>query len=435
MIELNDEFWKFVENNLNSDPSALRLKYHGKAGIGFDVGFAITQIECRRKFSKKLAATLSEFPRFIFPSVLAGEQATSDRFAQFHASILKQIKPSSDKRLRVADLTAGLGIDVFHIARFAYEVVAIELDSERADCLRHNAKGLSSGNVKVIEGDCCKFLEDDSIGRFDALFIDPARRAADGSRVYALSDCQPDVVSLMPKMLRISDCIIIKMSPMLDISQVLRELPSTSRIIALGSTTDCRELVAVVDPEERTGKIEAVTLTENGSKTFTIDLAVESKIDLAVESKIYLAAESEEDPELPGASFGNPTVGDMLVEPYPAVMKVGYWQTFANRYGLKMLSSNSHLFLKKKSEISFESTVSEKVPAVMLEVLEVFPYQSKIIKRFKKEYPKISITCRNFDIAPEMLRKKLGVADGGSLRLFATKDSSGSPLLIVARPL
>lgn len=425
MFELNEEFWSFVENNLNSDPSALRLKYYGKAGIGFDVGFAIVQIECRRKFSKKLAETLAAFPRFVFPSVLAGEQATSDRFAAFHASIVEQLETPMQK-LRMADLTAGLGIDVFHIACFADEVVAVELDAERAACLRHNAAGLNIRNITVVEGDCCRFLADDSNGRFDAVFIDPARRAADGSRVFALSDCQPDVVALMPTLQKRTGMIIVKMSPMLDISHISRELPSAIKVISLGTPTECRELVAVVgnsdmeDGEELSGRtVEAVTICSSGKKVFSIDC------DSVPKSAARFAS-----------SFGLPSAGDILFEPYPAVMKVGAWQTFACRYGLRMISSNSHLFFRKHADIDsgLASDLSH-IPATMLEILEVLPYQSKVIKRFKKDYPKISVTCRNFDIVPEMLRKKLGVTDGGNLRLFATKDSADIPLLIVARPL
>lgn len=421
MLELSEEFWKFVESNLTSDPSALRLKYHGKAGIGFDVGFAIVQIECRRKFSRKFAETLQSFPRFLFPSVLAGEQATSDRFARFHASLLN----GSEHGPRVADLTSGLGIDVFHLARFAEHVVAVELDKERAQCLRYNAAGLGMRNVTVIEGDCRDFIAE-TTDRFDALFIDPARRASDGSRVFALSDCQPDVTQMMPRMLEIAGRVIVKMSPMLDVSQVARELPESSRIIALGTATECRELVAVVEnradnaghePSDR--KIEAVTLSDSGEKSFIIDCASGEGISGIGQSLL-----------------GMPSEGGILCEPYPAVMKVGCWQLFAERYGLKMLSANSHVFFLNDSLTVTDVTVdSGDIPAALLRIEAVLPYQSKIIKRFRKEYPKISVTCRNFDADTATLRKKLGVTDGGDLRLFATKDSSGAPLLIVARPI
>lgn len=419
MLELSEEFWKFVEKNLNSDPSALRLKYHGKADIGFDVGFAIVQIECRRKFSKKFSETLAAFSRFVFPSVLAGEQATSDRFARFHASLLNQ----SGHRLSVADLTSGLGIDVFHLARYAGQVVAVELDSERAESLRYNASGLEARYVTVVEGDCRKFIEE-STERFDVIFIDPARRAVDGSRLFALSDCQPDLTTMMPRLLAMTEKVIVKMSPMLDISQVFRELPMSSRIIALGTTTECRELVAVVEKtagHDGTGvsgkKIEAVTLTDDGEKRFVIDCGGDAYSSGIVNSV-----------------FGVPVEGDILCEPYPAVMKVGGWQIFADRYGLKMLSANSHIFFVDNSETDI-AEIADQIPAALLRIEAVLPYQSKVIKRFKKEYPKISITCRNFDIDPVMLRKKLGVADGGDLRLFATKDSAGEPILIVARPI
>ena len=108
MTDRTETYYQWIESHLSDDPAALRLKFAHRHDDGIDYADAITQIECRRKFGKKLADTLASYPHFRFPSVLAGEQSTSDTLAAWHSSLVPE-------GIAAADLTAGLGIDVFHI--------------------------------------------------------------------------------------------------------------------------------------------------------------------------------------------------------------------------------------------------------------------------------------------------------------------------------
>ena len=176
---------------------------------------------------------------FIFPTALSGEQSTSDALAHYHATLVGEGK-------RVVDLTAGLGIDAMALARkvrHSGHVVAVERDEAVADDLRHNAAKYE--NIEVINSDCRTLIDIWAREgmRFDVVFIDPARRAADGGRVYALDQCEPDVVEMLPLLRKIADRLIIKASPMLDISHTLSLLPDAGQMIVLGTPWSARSLM------------------------------------------------------------------------------------------------------------------------------------------------------------------------------------------------
>jgi len=404
-MDVSQTLFRWVEQNAHADTSALRLKYAGKSG-DFDYSEAILQIECRRKFGRKLAATLASFSDFYFPSVLAGEQSSSDILGDYHASLIPE-------GASVIDLTSGLGIDVLHIARRALSVVAVERDEKLVNALRYNSQGLSMGDIVFpVCADCTDYI-DRCIAdgrRFDVAFIDPARRASDGGRLYALADCSPDVVALLPKISRICSVLVIKASPMLDISHTVSALDGRpTSIVAAGTTTECKELVVIVvfnDDTPGQTMIEAVTLGLETPCVFSYTSAQESSAPLIAVS-----------PEI--------KVGDYIHEPYPAVMKSGAFKILASSFGLRGFHDNTRLL--------FSSDLVEGFPGTIWEVVEILPYASSVIKRFKSKYPAISIVTRNFGMNADALRSRLGVREAsGGLKLFALTDSSDRKKLIIA---
>ncbi|MDE6166624.1 MAG: methyltransferase domain-containing protein, partial [Muribaculaceae bacterium] len=188
----------------------------------------ILQDECRRRASRKLAATLSSAPGFRFPTSLSAEQCTADNVAEFHASL---IEPGSS----VVDLTCGLGIDSFHMARRCLRVVCMDIDSDVSAAIGHNARELGLENISAVCGDCREWLEGYAGEPFDVAFIDPARRADDGSRLYSLTQCKPDVVEMIPLIAAHARRLIIKASPMLDVTTSLAELSEGAAVYAVGT--------------------------------------------------------------------------------------------------------------------------------------------------------------------------------------------------------
>lgn len=391
---MKDISWEWVDAHMADDPKALWLKF------GKDYEAEITQIECRRRFGKKLAATLLRVPRWRFPSTLAGEQSTSDRLAAFHASLVPECAA-------MVDLTAGLGIDALHCSAVADKVVAVEMDPDRARALESNMREAGADNVVMVQGDCREWLAHYDGERLDMAFVDPARRDAAGGRVFALSDCEPDVVAMLPLLREKCHRVVVKMSPMLDISSVLEALPACVRIFSLGTPTECKELLALLDfdHEPKTADeiaIEAVTVGPDTTHTFRCTRAEELVAD---------------------AVYGVPRAGDTVCEPYPAVMKAGAVRMVAQRYGLQKVAPNTHVY--------FSATPAPAFPGEQRRVVEVLPWASKVLKRFRNKYPRIQVAARNFGMSADALRKKLDVADGGTMRLLAVTDISGERHLIV----
>lgn len=393
------DFWKFVYDNLDADPQALRLKYHGKTLPDINIELAITQIECRKKFATKLRPLLDACRCFLFPSVLAGEQATSCRMAQVHLSLIPE-------GATVVDLTAGLGVDAFAMAAARHQTRAIELDGARYDALVHNARELGlSHMIGISHGDCAKVLD----GMYDVAFIDPARRAADGSRIFALSDCQPDVTAMLPIIREHAHTLIVKASPMLDITRLAAQLPGCTRIVALGNNRECKELVAIVDLhscELGSYTVSAITMGTDDITAFDFSPMAERQAE---------------------CDYGISRNALYMYEPYPSTMKAAPFKLLSQQFDLQKVSANTHLYTS--------GTIIDGFPGETLEIWKILPYQSKHIKTLRLEFPQINVTTRNFDLSADALRKKLKVKDGGELRLFAFNDHHGNPLMAVARPL
>lgn len=393
---MSPDFFNWIEQHFSDDPAKLRLKFRKERGD------EILQIEMRRKHSAKFAQTLKDNPNFIFPTSLAAEQSTSDRLAQFHASL---IQPADT----VADLTAGLGIDAMYFARKAKFVIAVERNEVLADALRANGRSFS--NLEVITGDCRDIITSwvNQNKKFDIVFIDPARRDANGARVFALKDCEPDVTALLPEIKKITSNLIIKASPMLDISHTVLELtPHVSQIFVLGTPTECKELVAVCELKRNEivePLIHAVTIKTEGISDFEFTRSEEN------EAKTV---------------FGVPMEGQYVFDPYPALMKAAPNKLISQRYGLTKIGANTHLWFADSPVADF--------PGNIYRILEVLPYMSKHIKRYASRFPKVAVTSRNFDISSDSLRAKLKVTEG-PMRLFAVNAFDGRKLLITCEKI
>lgn len=394
----SDKFWNFVNEHMGDDPAKLRLRYHGDA----EMSSAITQIECRQRFGKKLSQTLQAYPHLVFGNTLCGEQSTSDALARIHISLLPRDCP-------VADLTAGLGIDAMHAASAGHQVTACERDQALANALRDNATGRDLKMLRVLHGDSVEMLRD-GILHGEVAFIDPARRGDGGRRLFGLADCAPDVISMLGDFRRHFKMLIIKASPMIDIrGGMVEPLECVTDIYTIGTTTQCKELVAVCDltkPKVAAGtqRIHALTLLADGEiADFTFTMSEESG---------------------PQPPLRTPEAGEIIYEPYPSVMKSGGYRTLAHRYKTSKIAADTHLYV--------HTDIIPNFPGQAWKVLEVLPWQSKVLKRFKSRYPKISVAVRNFDIAAAALQSRLGVKEGdGRLKLMAATGADGSKVLLI----
>lgn len=393
-MELTEEMLGWIDKHYNDDVTRLRLRYHGAQSQEID--FMILQIECRKRASKKLTKTLKNH-KFIFPTTLSAEQCTSDDLAEVHANLVR-----GDS---VLDMTCGLGVDAFAIARKGCSVTAIEINKVVADAARINAKSCGLDNVSIINEDSVKYLHLTPY-RYDTIFIDPARRGNDGKRLYALQDCEPDVISILAEIKARCSRLLIKASPMLDVSQVIRELGHVDDIYIIGTLHECKEIVAVVDFDSncRITKFHSLTIGNDGK---------------VCELPFY---ESEERSAV--AEYGEPIAGEYLYEPYPSVMKAAPMKLLSQKFGMSKLHVNTHLFTSK--------IIVDRFPGECFVIERVIPFSSKVLKSIKEDYPKINVAVRNFVLTADELKKKLKVKDGGEKRLFGVTTSSNTRVLVIA---
>ena len=386
--KINDDFFRYIADNAGADPLELRLKAHGAAKTSFDLGLAITQVECRRKARRKLPE-LSSKPRFIYPSPLSVEQSTGEAVAKLHASIVGQVGS-------VLDMTAGLGVDSYYIAGRAERVTAVEIDPEKAAAARWNMD-LYRPNVSVICGDSAQYLTANPDLRFDAVFIDPSRRAGDGSRVFGFSQCEPNVLPLLPIIGRRAGCLHVKASPMLDITQSLRELRQVTHVWVISLGGECRELFFKVDFTAGSAEaaIHCLDITAGGE----VQELTCTRHDIGKASTAIA-----------------PGLMEYLYEPNASIMKAGVHHAATSRWGLAQLSANSHLYTGSELVNGFHGR--------SFRVIKSLPFNVKALKRELKGLSQANVTTRNFPLTALQLRKRLNLADGGDSYIFATTLAS-----------
>ena len=396
MTSLTPLQWSQVDNLMNADVNQLRLAHHGNS----EMDAVITQVDCRQRTAKKLCSTLQAAPRFIFPTVLSAEQSTSDSLAAFHASLCSGF-------LRVLDLTCGLGIDSFHIARNVEQVTACEINPLTAECASLNARSLNLENVNVVNTDSEDFLASLLPNSFDCIFVDPARRGTQGKRLFALSACSPDVSTLLPQLLEIAPHVIIKASPMLDISHTIGELTNVTRVIALGDRRECKELVIECNRNNTDDPvIESVTIgPDNEEFSFSFNMMQERSAT---------------------PDFGRPEPGHLLFEPFPSAIKSGAFNSLAVDFGLTKLAPNSHLYHFPDPVAGF--------PGRAFRIYAVLPFNKKGIREASSLISHAEVSTRNFPLKPEQVLAKMKIHPGGNTKIFASRDASDKTILILTTP-
>lgn len=406
---VNNEFFDFVEANASADVQRLRLAAHGRCHA-FDVQLAITQIECRRKFAAKFAG-LFDVRQMLVPSVLACEQATSEAVALWHAGTVA----GDVAGLRVLDMTAGLGIDAMAMARGGASVTAVELDQLKSATLAHNARVCGLDSLKAVAGDSVEMLAAmaESGERVDLVFIDPHRRGDGGKKVFRLSECLPDVTTLIPFWRRMECRVIIKLSPMLDLDQALAELENVTHVWIVEHRGECKELVVEADFRS------AAEITADVPVTVA-DVAACGSADN--EFNVTAAMLKENAPIVEKAE--EIEAGHYLYIPSPGMMKAGARGVLTARFpGLRMLAQSTMIFTSMWLYRSF--------PGRVLQIDEI--PDAGALKRLRGECR--NVVARNYPLAADAVRRKYRLRDGGDSYLVAARTGNANrPAMFLASP-
>ena len=377
----------FIREHTGDDVRQLALQAARYPQV--DMRVAATQIEGRRLAATKLPSWAGT-DGIVYPVRLSMEQCSSEQTARYKASL------AGGERL--ADLTGGFGIDCSYMADSFGSTTYIERNEELCRIARHNF-ALLGKPITIINGNSEEQLA--TLEPQDWIFIDPARRDTAGHKVVALSDCEPDVSRLEPLLLQKARHVMVKCSPMLDISQALRELRSVNAIHVVSVGNECKELLLVLrgaPPPEPT--IHTVNFHGGQAQFFA-----------------YTAAEESAAPCTYAA-----TVGQYLYEPNSSLMKAGCFRLPAARWGLQKLHRNTHLYTS--------DTLVREFPGRVFEVKNTDGFGKNELKRLTAELKRANIAVRNFPERPEALRKRLKLTDGGDTYLFATTLADERRVLI-----
>ena len=344
------------------------------------------------------------------------------------------------EEIEFVDLTGGFGVDFSYIAsRLGVKSMYVERQAHLCEAAKENFERLGLKNVSVKNGDGIEVLHSfhskknaasDSLGITEEqsqsllktnlglklIFIDPARRDDAGNKVVSLKDCTPDVTLLQEEMLSKADYVIIKLSPMLDWHRAISELSHVREVHIISVNNECKELLLVLSARNM-GDVEA------SSADGEVKHAGNLRIYCVNDAQSFVC--DELDMESSSVIIAPPVLEEMqyLYEPNASLMKAGCFSVLSERYGARMLSKNSHLF------VSMEPI--EDFPGRSFRIIAISSFNKKELKRYLSGIAKANIATRNFPLSVAELRKRLKLKDGGETYIFATTLSNESHVLVI----
>lgn len=324
------------------------------------------------------------------------------------------------KNGKVADLTGGLGVDSWAFSKVSDEVLYNEMNPELAAAARHNFQALGATNIFIRNCEATADSLEEILGDFkpDVIFMDPARRDSVGKKVFLLEDCSPDVLKMLPQMFETSRFILLKISPMADITMVVERLDRTyesfldenhkggwngqwvREVHVVASCGECKELLILLDREWRNGY--SLTCREDGGTlTFTSE-------EIAGAKAVY-----------PDSTFAR-----IIFEPGKSLTKAGVFNAVCERFGLVKLARFTHLYTigEPLSDSELEQrTAPLKDFGKVFYVKEILPLNKATMKDVGKRYPHSEVSAKNIPMSSDELRVRLKVRSGDDAHVFGAR--------------
>jgi len=398
----------FVQANLHGNITALALKLGRFSAL--NARLILQQIAGYQAVEQKIPSWYKHSD-ILFPSSLSLEQCSSEATAIYKQQIVAKLLDFHC----MADLTGGFGVDCSFLAQGFDRVLYVERQVELCELAKNNFEVLGLKQIEVVQGDgveaisnCAQYLgtiskEVSTKKNFDLIFLDPARRDHKGGKVVALSDCEPDLTLLKPLLLEKSRYVLVKLSPMLDISLALKSLPETIEVHVVSVDGECKELLFLLksgsNPEFP--EIHCINIRSNR------------------EDQLFQFEKGE---ELGAECVYAKTPGAYLYEPNASLLKAGAFSILTQVFNVRKLHPNSHLYTSDKLISDF--------PGRAFQIDSVFPLHPKDLKSQLAGVQKANITVRNFPNTVAGIRKKTKLREGGDVYLFATTLMDEKKVLI-----
>jgi hypothetical protein len=363
------------------------LAFAGSPFENITIQELLQQIEGRRKIEKKLPIW-HEKQGIYYPPKLNLEQTSSEITANYKASLINGAS--------LADLTGGFGVDSFYFSKRIGLVDHYETNKALSEIAKYNFEKLDAKNVNCYPLNGISEIKD---GFYNIIYLDPSRRHDHKGKVFYLADCEPNVPSHLSYLLGRCGCLLIKTSPMLDLTIGMTELKGVIEIHIVAINNEVKELLWLVKSEtSEIPKVKTINFTNSGTETFEFLWNT-----------------------FPQVEYGIPK--QFLYEPNAAIMKSGAFNLVATTFGLGKLHKNSHLYTGD-SLIDF--------PGRRFVIEQVVPYSKKEVKA-ALTFTSANITTRNFPESVASLRKKFKLKEGGSIYTFFTTIRDDEKVMLVCK--
>ena len=390
---INKQTWDFIRQHSTDDVRKLALQ--GSKNTDVDLPMALQQIAGRQTALKKLPSWAAQ-DGILYPPHLNMEQCSSEQTARYKASLTPNPSPKGEGDGVFVDLTGGFGVDFYWMSQHFKQRYYIEQNADLCTLAEHNFHTLGLA-CSVCCCDTATFLTD--MPHADVIFLDPARRNEHGGRTYDIRDCTPNVLELLPVLMEKADKVILKLSPMFDWRKAVDDLQHVTEVHIVSVDNECKELLLVLQPMSAPFRLVCV----NNDHLFEVPSAF---------------------PPQPSALSLQPSY---LYEPNASIMKAGCFDALEERYAVRQVSVNSHLFLS--------SVEIEDFPGRCFQICAISSTNKQALKAALADIDRANITVRNFPMSVEQLRKKLHLKDGGSTYIFATTEADGTHCLYICRKI
>lgn len=373
---LQQDIQEHINKHLKTDIHKLILK--GVPFEGVTVQEIANQVICKQKSEKKLPSWF-DTKNIYYPTKVSIEQTSSETAAKYKASMV------SGKRL--LDLTGGFGVDSFYFSSSFNTVDHCEIDTNLSKISAHNFEQLNKKNITCLAENGIEYLKKTN-DFFDVIYVDPSRRSDSKRKVFLLKDCEPNIPKYIDLLFNKTKTILIKNSPILDITSATNELKFVREIHIIAINNDVKELLYLLE-KEFNGKIMIKTVNFSKKNTEEFNFISNNK-----------STSNYKEPQ------------DYLYEPNGAILKSGGFHEITTQFNVYKIHQHSHLYTSKKNI---------KFPGRRFKILAVLPYdKKKIIKLLPNK--KANITVRNFNKTVAQIRKELKIKDGGDDYLFFTTN-------------
>ncbi len=397
----NEATIRFVREHREDDVRALAL--HARRDGEVDLPWALDQIQGWQTARRKLPSW-SSTDGIIYPPHLSMEQCSSEQTAIYKCGIVERLPQSSRECL--VDLTGGFGVDFAFMARCFKQAVYVERQSVLCQTASHNFELLGLQHATVINGEAedvlelpCRYL------RFihpasTLLYLDPARRDSNSARTYAIEDCTPNVLELKDRLMETAHRVLIKLSPMLDWHKAVSDLGDlVAEVHIVSVSNECKELLILLD------------INHQGEPVIHCVNDGQSLIYSPTEDTLPVIAEEAD--------------SGYLYEPNASVMKAGCFGILTQKYPVKALAADSHLFVSSDAVDGF--------PGRRFAIADVTTMNKKELARALKGITRANVATRNFPMTAQQLRQRLRLQDGGEWYIFGTTRADGQRMVYICR--